>query len=86
MASPPVPTHDGFLTPPILERMDRLAQIPGTLIHGRRDVSGPAIVAWRLHRSWPGSELIICESEGHSGNAMGEAWCQANTRHADNMG
>ena len=75
--------HDAFLVPPILERMDRLKDVPGTLIHGRRDVSGPAIVAWRLHRSWSASELIIYETEGHGGDAMTEAWCDANTRLAD---
>jgi proline iminopeptidase len=77
--------NDAFLAPPILERMDRLGGIPGTLIHGRRDVSGPAVVAWQLHRSWPGSELIIEESEGHGGTAMVQAWCDANSRHADRI-
>lgn len=65
--------------------MDRLVGVPATLIHGQRDVSGPAVVAWRLHRSWPGSELIIDEREGHGGDAMTEAWCDANTRHADRL-
>lgn len=74
--------NDGFLTPPVLDRMDRLHGIPATLIHGRRDVSGPAAVAWRVHRAWPGSELIIEEGEGHGGPAMVEAWCAANSRHA----
>jgi proline iminopeptidase len=77
--------HDAFLVPPILERMERLSGIPGTLIHGRRDVSGPAIIPWRLHRAWPGSELIIDEGEGHGGAAMVEAWTTANTRHADRI-
>jgi proline iminopeptidase len=43
-----------------------LAGIPGVLIHGRRDISGPAVTAWQLHRAWPGSELIILD-EGHGG-------------------
>lgn len=77
--------HDGFLEPPILERMGSLAGVPATLIHGRRDVSGPAVIAWQLHRSWPGSELIIDEGEGHGGVAMVAAWCEANTRHADRL-
>ena len=77
--------HDAFLDPPILHRMERLHQIPATLIHGRRDVSGPAVVAWRLHRSWPGSELIVVEDEGHGGPSMVEAWCLANGRHADRL-
>jgi proline iminopeptidase len=77
--------HDGFLSPPILDRMDRLHGISGTLIHGRLDVSGRAIVAWRLHQAWPGSELIIHEDEGHAGEAMVESWCRANTRHTDRV-
>jgi proline iminopeptidase len=77
--------NDAFLSPPILERMDRLAGIPSTLIHGRRDVSGPVIVAWRVHRGWAGSELIVDEQAGHVGGAMVDAWCEANARHADRI-
>jgi proline iminopeptidase len=77
--------HDCFLTQPILDRMDQLRGIRATLIHGRLDVSGPAIVAWRLHQAWPESELVIEEHEGHGGKAMLEAWCDANTRHADRI-
>lgn len=77
--------HDAFLDPAILDRMHLLHAVPGTLIHGRRDVSGPAIVAWRLHQAWPGSVLLIHEDEGHGGEAMMTAWCHANTRHADRI-
>ncbi|WP_349309383.1 prolyl aminopeptidase [Microbacterium sp. MM2322] len=62
-------SQDCFLDVPILERMDRLVGIPGVLIHGRLDVSGPAVTPWRLHRAWPGSELHILEDEGHGGPA-----------------
>ncbi|KMO15348.1 prolyl aminopeptidase [Methylobacterium indicum] len=64
--------NDGFLRGPdaILARMDRLRTIPGILIHGRRDISGPAVTAWRLHRLWPGSRLHIVEGEGHGGPEM----------------
>lgn len=64
--------HDGFLAGPdrILDRAGELAGIPGVLIHGRHDVSGPAVTAWRLHRAWPGSRLHIVESEGHGGPEM----------------
>jgi proline iminopeptidase len=75
--------HEAFLAPPLLDRMHRLRDIPATLIHGRRDVSGPVLLAWRVHRAWPGSELIIDEGEGHGGESMGEAWCLANSRHAE---
>jgi proline iminopeptidase len=77
--------HDGFLAPPILERMNRLHDIPATLIHGRRDVSAPSVVAWQLHHAWPGSELVIVEDEGHGGTAMVQAWHSAINRHADRI-
>lgn len=77
--------NDAFLAPPILDRMDRLAGISATLIHGRRDVSGPAVVPWRLHQAWPDSELIIDEGEGHGGENMIEAWRAANSRHAERI-
>jgi proline iminopeptidase len=77
--------HDGFLTPPLLHRMDRLDAVPGTLIHGRLDVSGPAVVPWRLQRAWTGSELIIVETEGHGGASMRRALCAANSRHATRL-
>ncbi|GAA4416412.1 alpha/beta fold hydrolase [Georgenia halophila] len=77
--------HDAFLDPPLLERAERLAGIPATLIHGRRDVSGPVVTAWRLHRAWPGSELLVDEGEGHGGGDMVQAWCAANSRHADRI-
>ncbi len=71
-------SHDGFCDPPILDRMERLHDIPGTLIHGRRDISSPAITPWRLHRAWPGSQLLIDEGDAHGGVSMGERWRAAN--------
>jgi len=61
--------HDAFLpgARAVLARMDRIAHVPGTLVHGRRDVSGPVITAWRVHRAWPASTLHIVEEEGHGG-------------------
>ncbi len=61
--------HDAFLRDgqEILARMARLAHIPAVLIHGRRDISGPVITPWRLHRAWPASRLRIVEEDGHSG-------------------
>lgn len=66
--------HDCFLTGSdrILDRAGELEGVPGVLIHGRRDVSGPVITAWRLHHAWPGSRLEVVESEGHGGARMSE--------------
>ncbi|MFJ3956284.1 alpha/beta fold hydrolase [Arthrobacter sp. NPDC090010] len=72
--------HAGFSETGLLARMNRLAGIPGTLIHGRNDISGPAVTAWEVHRAWPGSTLIIDEKGGHGGPAMVDAWSRANTQ------
>jgi proline iminopeptidase len=47
-----------------------LASIPGILIHGRFDVSGPLETSWRLHKNWRGSELRVVEDAGHGGGSM----------------
>jgi proline iminopeptidase len=54
----------------ILPRAGALAGIPTTLIHGRRDISGPVITPWRLHRAIPGSRLEVVEADGHGGASM----------------
>lgn len=41
--------------------------IPGVLIHGRYDVSGPLETAWRLSQRWSTSRLHVLEDAGHGG-------------------
>lgn len=41
--------------------------IPGVLIHGRYDVSGPLVTAWDLSRRWTTSRLHILDDAGHGG-------------------
>ena len=43
----------------------RLAGIPGVLIHGRADLSSPPDFPLRVHRAWPGSELVLVDGAGH---------------------
>ena len=62
---------------PIRPAMDRLAGIPAVLIHGRYDVSGPLDTAWDLHKSWPGSRLVVCGDAGHYGGTMTAVMVQA---------
>ena len=71
-------SHDGFCDPPLLARTEQLAGIPGVLLHGRRDVSSPAVTAWRLHRRWPGSTLVVDEQDGHGGPSLSDRWNEAN--------
>ena len=61
--------HNCFLThdDEVLHNAHKLASIPGVLIQGRRDISGPAITPWLLRNAWPGSQLTIVETEGHGG-------------------
>lgn len=58
--------HAAFLDDEILIRdSGYLIDLPGVLIHGRFDVSGPLETAWRLHRAWPSSQLVILDDVGH---------------------
>jgi proline iminopeptidase len=60
----------------------RLARIPGTLVHGRLDLSSPVDVPWQLHHRWPGSELVVVDEGRHgSGHGMLDA-----LRHATDRG
>ncbi|NUO99129.1 MAG: prolyl aminopeptidase [Nonomuraea sp.] len=58
-----------FLTEDLVEGAHVLAGVPGVLVHGRLDVSGPLETAWELHKNWPGSELVVV-GEGHGGMEM----------------
>ncbi|MFF2925113.1 prolyl aminopeptidase [Streptomyces celluloflavus] len=52
----------------LLRGADRLTGIPGVLIHGRQDMSGPLHTAWDLARAWPDARLIVIEDAGHKGS------------------
>ncbi|TDW89517.1 hypothetical protein EV137_3312 [Kribbella pratensis] len=58
--------HAAWLEEDVLVReAGKLAGIPGVLIHGRLDISGPPDIAWRMAQAWPGAELHLVEQEGH---------------------
>jgi proline iminopeptidase len=60
--------HHAFLDDGRLIRdATALDAVPGVLIHGRYDVSGPLETAWRLHGRWSASELRIVDDAGHGG-------------------
>jgi proline iminopeptidase len=63
--------HNAWLGPDeLVANAGRLVGIPGWLVHGRLDLSGPLEGPWRLQQAWPGSELIVVGDEGHSGETM----------------
>lgn len=49
----------------LLHEAERLAGIPLTIIHGRRDITCTADAAWALHRRLPHSRLEILPTAGH---------------------
>src|SRR5438132_3307400 len=60
--------HAAFLEDDQLVReAPRLNGIPGVLIHGRYDVSGPLETAWRLSQRWTTSRLQVLDDAGHGG-------------------
>jgi proline iminopeptidase len=51
----------------LLRNAPTLDGIPGVLIHGRYDVSGPLETAWRLSQRWTTSQLHVIADAGHGG-------------------
>jgi proline iminopeptidase len=50
----------------LLRDVGRIADIPGTIIHGRYDVVTPLKNAWDLHQAWPKAQLCIVPDAGHA--------------------
>lgn len=50
----------------IMRNMDKLAEIPGIIIHGRYDIVCSLDNAWELNKNWPNSEIHIIRDAGHS--------------------
>ena len=49
----------------ILDHIDRVAHLPTTIIHGRKDLVCPVESAWTLHKTLPESTLEILPDAGH---------------------
>lgn len=64
--------HETFLeTNQILRNAERLAGIPGVLIHGRYDMVCPLDNATALQSHWPDAELQIIREAGHAATEPG---------------
>ena len=71
-------SHGCFLVDgQLLAGLDRLAEIPAVLVHGRYDVSSPLDTAWELHRNWPASRLVVVDDAGHGGGGFTSAFVGA---------
>lgn len=63
--------NDFFLEEGELVRgLDKIRDIPAVILNGRYDVATPPIVAWRLHKALPQSEIKIVEASGHSASDL----------------
>ena len=64
--------HDSFLAEnQLITQANKLADIPGMIVHGRYDVVCPLEQAWALHRAWPGARLEVIADAGHSATEAG---------------
>jgi proline iminopeptidase len=60
--------HAGFLSEDqqILNRMDRIADIPGVIVQGRYDMICPPASAYALSEKWAKGKLVIIGRAGHA--------------------
>ena len=76
-------SHAAWLDPgELLRNADRLAGIPGVLVHGRFDIGGPPDVPWLLARAWPDAELHLVRTGHVGGNEMLEPVIRSTDRFA----
>ncbi|WP_342671446.1 alpha/beta fold hydrolase [Nonomuraea candida] len=52
----------------LLRDADRLAGIPGALVHGRLDLGSPLSTAWELTKVWKDARLTVVGDSGHTGS------------------
>lgn len=76
--------YAAWLDPPLLEKAHKLSGLNVTLINSRLDLSCPISTAWKIHRSVPGSKLIIIPGSLHGTlyGPLAEAIVQAGKEHA----
>lgn len=69
----------------LLEGLQRIPDVPVTIVHGARDLTCPAESAWLLHQGIAGSKLEILRTAGHlsSEKPMIDALVRASDSMAD---
>lgn len=64
--------HQAFIEEnQIINNADKLAGIPGIIVHGRYDMVCTLENAFTLHRAWPESQLNIVRDAGHASREPG---------------
>jgi proline iminopeptidase len=57
----------------LLRNVDRIQNIPATLVQGRYDIICPPRTAWELKKHWPNAHLEMIADAGHSSREPGIA-------------
>jgi proline iminopeptidase len=60
----------------LMDNAHRLNGVPGVLVHGRYDVSGPIETPWRLSQRWETAELVVVDDAGHGGGSLAHAFTE----------
>ncbi|MDQ2682527.1 MAG: prolyl aminopeptidase [Chloroflexota bacterium] len=55
----------------LVRNAHRLTGIPGFMVDGRLDVSGPPDIAWHLAQGWPDAERLVVDGAGHGHGVEG---------------
>ena len=55
----------------LVRNAHRLAGIPGLMVDGRLDVSGPPDIAWHVSQGWPDAERLVVGGAGHGHGVEG---------------
>ena len=55
----------------LLDDVERIRNIPTTIVQGRYDIVCPATSAWDLHRVWPEADFRLVPDAGHSAFEIG---------------
>ena len=64
--------NQSFIQPnQIIANVEKLADIPGVIVHGRYDMVCPVAQAFELHRAWPQAKLEIIRDAGHASSQPG---------------
>ncbi|MEM6680905.1 MAG: prolyl aminopeptidase [Pseudomonadota bacterium] len=55
----------------LLKDVDKIRDIPATIVQGRYDVVTPMRTAWDLHEAWPEADWTLVPDAGHSALEVG---------------